>query len=192
MRHITLAAALMLATPAAALRAQSNPSPHQGDHVRVRVACRATPCDTVHIEGLISAFSADTLTLQDNGLNRTLYVGNLESLEIEVWRHHNRAGRGALIGLVSGVIGGVIVGATVSPPSCSNPQNGFFCGKGMRGVDELVGGVVGGLGGLVVGAVIGTAVSSSEAAWQRIPLPPDRHRPQNGLGAIRVGLSVAF
>jgi hypothetical protein len=149
-------------TPFGTAEAQQQPSSlHEGQRIRITAPVRGL----TQITGTFVAIRSDTLLMASVDRQLEVPLSTVTRLEVSRGRSSN-AGKGALIGLVGGlVVGGVInyvaCNAATSPRTCFESQEGTqYIFLGLWGASGAV--------GALVGALVGANVHRDR--WESLPL----------------------
>lgn len=183
MRLLLVLAAL--SGPALPLSAQAQPVVTVGSKVRLRIPAghgRFLP----RFDGTVVRISGDTLTLRPkSGGGSRLYTPSHESQLLVVTAQRSAAGRGTVIGALTGVLAAGFVATLAS--ACTGSDNGGVCF--IRRNTALRNTIILGGGGAGIGAMIGAL--RPRRTWARTWMPRlESGAP--GAGGVRLEVSIAF
>jgi hypothetical protein len=161
MRGIAAVCLLLVVLPFGAHAMKVSPGP------RVRVSLLSGP-EHLTRERIIGTFvrvNDDTLVVRERRgrPERSILIASIQSFEASRGRK-SRAGKGALIGLVSGAAAGVATSLIV----CSDGECDPGEGPELKGVVSVVMGLAGGLFGTGMGALIGGRFHHD--LWEKVPV----------------------
>lgn len=152
---------------------------------RVRLASNAL--GTQARTGVVVSSTADSLIVQPDRSPTVarLARADLSSVEVSVG-HHRHAGRGAIVGLLVGVVGGAAIGAMTWAP-CT----GFcFLEPDTRATSAQLGAGVFGILGTALGAIAGALDVSDE--WRSVTIKPDVALSRGSGGTLGLKMSHSF
>ena len=152
---------------------------------RVGLESRTLGADTR--TGVIISSSADSLIVQPDRSRTVARLArtDVSSVEVSVG-HHRNAGRGAIVGLLVGVVGGAAIGAMTWEPC-----NGFcFLEPDTRASSAALGAGVFGILGTVLGTIAGALDVTDE--WRSVSIKPDVALVRGGGGTFGLKMSHSF